>query len=550
MDHMFQRYLFWNYIGREGWDQDMGVNWKQLFGIPFFIGLLGIFFHFKKDWKMASVFMVMFIFQGYLTAFYQNQQEPQPRERDYFYVGAFFVYSVWIALGIKGIAELIRDSIKSHSLSKGLTYAVLVLGVVLIPGRMAQANWFTHDRSNNWVPWDYSYNLLQSCAPNAILFTNGDNDTFPLWYLQDVEGVRRDVRIANLSLLNTNWYIKQLKNTEPYGAAKVGISYSDAAIDDLRPREWRPQTVSIPVPPEAFRTVPGSKEEMPALTEMMEKYGMADSSIMRSGKLSFRMNGQPYGDFSVVRVQDLLVKDIVEQNNWKRPIYFAVTCSEDSKIGLQDYLIMEGLAQRLVPFKRRPNTEFVNEELMKANLYSTQVNNSKVYKPGFNFRGLNDPKVFFDDNHERLTQNYRSAFMRLAIHYLYVKNDKQLCLQTLDKMGEVIPREKVKIPYGLLYDIANIYYTAGGTQQYEKLAREIEQTALKQMEANPNDVNSYYSPYRVLTDIYSNLKDYNKAVWIWSKLSGMYPNDPSVKRELDRYRSLASGTQVKSDSTK
>jgi hypothetical protein len=221
MDHMFHRYLFWNYIGREGWEQDMGVDWKQLFGIPFLIGLLGIYYHFKKDWKMAAVFMIMFIFQGYLTAFYQNQQEPQPRERDYFYVGAFFVFSIWIGLGIKGLVDMLQEKVKSQSLARAMAYGVIVLGIIFIPFNMARANWFTHDRSRNWVPWDYSYNMLQSCAPNAILFTNGDNDTFPLWYLQDVEGIRRDVRIANLSLINTPWYIKQLKNTEPYGSPKI-----------------------------------------------------------------------------------------------------------------------------------------------------------------------------------------------------------------------------------------------------------------------------------------------------------------------------------------
>ncbi|MGE5682006.1 MAG: DUF2723 domain-containing protein, partial [Bacillota bacterium] len=382
MDHMFHRYLFWNYIGREGWDQDMGVDWKQFFGIPFFIGLLGIFFHFRKDWKMASVFMVMFIFQGYLTAFYQNQQEPQPRERDYFYVGAFFVFSVWIALGIRGIVDLIQENIKGLSASKALSYAVLVLGVILVPFNMARGNWFTHDRSRNWVPWDYSYNMLQSCAPNAILFTNGDNDTFPLWYLQDVEGIRRDVRIANLSLLNTNWYIKQLKNTEPYGAKKVAISYTDQMIDDLEPIRWEPQNISLPVPPEVLKGDPNSAIETPAMAQMLARYGAMDSSVAKTGKLIFRMNNTlQYGDVKAVRVQDLVVKDIVEQNRWQRPIYFAVTCAEDSKIGLQDYLIMEGFAQRLVPFKRKPNTEFVNEDIMKAQLFNNQTSFSKTYKP-------------------------------------------------------------------------------------------------------------------------------------------------------------------------
>ncbi|MDP4190371.1 MAG: DUF2723 domain-containing protein, partial [Bacteroidota bacterium] len=530
---------------RQGWDQDMGTDWKQFFGIPFLIGLIGIFFHFKKDWKMASVFMVMFIFQGYLTAFYQNQQEPQPRERDYFYVGAFFVFSIWIAIGIRGLVDLIQESVKSLSASKALSYAVLVLGVILIPVNMAKGNWFTHDRSKNWIPWDYSYNLLQSCAPNAILFTNGDNDTFPLWYLQDVEGIRRDVRIANLSLLNTNWYIKQLKNTEPYGSKKVDISYTDQMIDDLQPVRWEPQNISIPVPSEVLKGNSQALYETPGITSAFEKYGMIDSSVAKTGKLTFRMNNTlQYGDAKAVRVQDLLVKDIVEQNRWQRPIYFAITCSEDSKIGLQDYLIMEGFAQRLVPFKRKGNSEYVNEAVMKAQLFNNTTSFSKTYKPAFNFRGLNDKSIFFDDNHERLAQNYRSAFMRLAIYYINSEQNKDMALKSLDRMEQIMPRQVIKMPYGLLYEISNLYFAAGGYKQYEKLAREVEKTALKQLDENPGDVNSYYSPYRVLTDIYANLKEYNKAVGIWSRIQQMYPNDPTVKSELEKYKTLAAGGSV------
>ena len=234
MNQMMTRYWLWNYAGRESWKQDAGADVKpfnnivepigkifnidfnglignSLYGIPFLIGLFGIYFHFRKDWKMAAIFMVLFIFMGYLTAFYQNQQQPQPRERDYFYVGAFFVYSIWIAIGLRGLIGLLQEKINRVSFRNAAVVTTLVLGIAFIPVRMLEANYYTHDRSKNWVPWDYSYNMLQSCAPNAILFTNGDNDTFPLWYLQDVEGVRRDVKIANLSLLNTSMVYYAIK---------------------------------------------------------------------------------------------------------------------------------------------------------------------------------------------------------------------------------------------------------------------------------------------------------------------------------------------------
>ena len=255
MNHMMTRYWLWNYAGREGWTQDDGANIApfnqvgnvfgkifnirfdgsakdSLFAIPLILGLLGIYFHFRKDWKMASVFMIMFILLGYLTAFYQNQQQPQPRERDYFYVGGFFVFSIWIAIAIRALVDIAQAKAKSEALKRGAVIGVLTLGVIFVPIKMFAANYHTHDRSKNWIPWDYSYNLLQSCAPNGVLFTNGDNDTFPVWYLQDVEGVRRDVKIVNLSLLNTPWYIKQMKENDPYKVGTLKIRYSDAQIEE------------------------------------------------------------------------------------------------------------------------------------------------------------------------------------------------------------------------------------------------------------------------------------------------------------------------------
>lgn len=567
MNHMKTRYLLWNYAGRESWVQDSGVDVGFLNGIgnatvgkifnirfssdgkgaanylaiPFLLGLLGIYFQFKRDWKMASVFMIMFIFMGYLTAFYQNQQEPQPRERDYFYVGAFFVFSIWIALGIKGLVETIEEYVKEKSLAGIAGYAVLVLGFVSVPVTMASANWYTHDRSNNWVPWDYSYNLLQSCEPNAILFTNGDNDTFPLWYLQDVEGVRRDVRIVNLSLLNTNWYIKQLKHTEPYGSQKVALSSTDDYIETIEPMQWDPKVLSIPVPQEILSPylVKGADGKT-----AVEKFGMLDSNIVRTGKLVFRMdNTLAFGDVKAIRTQDIIVRDIVESNNWKRPIYFAVTVADDGKIGLQDHLLMEGLAYKLVPFKRRPNTEFMNGEVMRAQLFNENPSYSITYKPGFKFRGLNSTETFFDENHERLTQNYRSSFMRLAVFYLYNMRDNRQCISALDQMEKTMPRKIIDMPYPLRFEISGLYYQAGAIDKYRVIAKEVETIALAQLNKNPNDVNGYYNPYRVLSEVYSNLRQYSKAAALFQRLKQMYPNETSIDREIARYNALASGKQ-------
>jgi hypothetical protein len=403
---------------------------------------------------------------------------------------------------------------------------------------MLRANYFTHDRSQNWVPWDYSYNLLQSCAANAVLFTNGDNDTFPLWYLQDVEGVRRDVKVANLSLLNTNWYIEQLKSNDPYGVGTVNIRLNDDQINQLRPIQWEPQKVTIPVPRA------GTQQ---ALSDVYHTYDISDSSVMKQGSIQFTMkNTLTFGQVKAVRVQDLMVREIVEANNWQRPIYFAVTCSDDSKIGLQDYLKMEGMALRLVPEKRKAGVEFVNPEIMEAEL-KENPGYSKDYKPGFKFRGLNNPDIFFDDNHVRMTQNYRNAFMRLAIYDINT-NQGQKAVATLDDMEKKIPRKNIPMDYEILFEVGNMYWNAGAQKQYKEIAGEVEKEALKRLEENPNDVQSYYNPYRILIETYENMKDYSSLLGIWQRLGTMYPNDPNVKANIAKYTSLAKNGQIKTDS--
>jgi hypothetical protein len=560
MNHMMTRYLLWNYAGREGWVQDddanvapfnkignffgniVGVKFNgsvrdSLFGIPFLLGLLGIYFHFKRDWKIASIFMIMFILMGYLTAFYQNQQQPQPRERDYFYVGAFFVYSIWIAIAIRGLVDLARQKAKRLSIQNAGTVAILILGFILVPLVMLRANYYTHDRSKNWVPWDYSYNLLQSCAPNAILFTNGDNDTFPLWYIQDVEGVRRDVTIANLSLLNTPWYIKQLKHNDPYGAGIVAMNLSDSQIEQIRPIQWEPQEVRISLP-----------QSGPDVADLVKKYSISDSSVINEGVIKFQMNNTlTFGNVKAIRVQDIMVKEIVEANIWKRPVYFAVTCSDDSKIGLQDYLRMEGMAFRLVPEKRRPGIEFINTNLVSKQLHENP-GYSKDYDPRFKFRGLDNKNIFFDENHSRLLQNYRNAYMRLSLYYLNT-NQNDLVIKTLDSMERKMPRHIREMPLGLTYEVANLYLAAGANDRYKEYAKEVEEIALAAIEQNPEDLRSYYNPYRLLIDIYERSGDHRKSYDIWRKIQLIYPNDPSVKANVEKYRKLIQADINKKDSS-
>jgi len=518
----------WNYVGRESTVQDAGVDYSQLYAIPLMLALFGLFYHYQKDWKMATVFLLMFIFLGYLTAFYQNQQQPQPRERDYFYVGAFFVFSIWIALGARGILDLIKGSLKNSALIKPAYSALLVLLMILIPLNMLNANYFKNNRSRNFVPWDYSYNLLQSAAQDAIIFTNGDNDTFPLWYLQDVEGVRRDIRIANLSLLNTSWYINQLKNTEPHGTAKIKMSLSDNQINRIAPSQWKTRTINVPIESETYN-----------------RLGITDTSITNKGVMSWSMEPSVnFGNVQAVRAQDIVAMDIVRSNINDRPVYFAVTTPDKSKIGLSDYLIMEGLAFRVVPQKTKDFYSAINESTMWKQLMEEPEGFSKDYQPGFKFRGLNDSTIFMDENHKRLTLNYRNSYIRLSLYYLYANKDKNKAVQVLDKMEEKLPRKLLPIDYRLLNDVANTYFSAGARDRYVELAREIEKVALNDLELNPMNVSSDYNPYFLLKQIYDNLGEYNKFLDVLQKLKIAVPNDPSVDRLIQEYTKLAQKTQL------
>lgn len=528
MNHMYVRYLLWCYVGRESWDQDAGVKFNQLYGIPFIIGMLGLFYHFRRDWKMASVFLTMFIFMGFLICFYQNQQLAQPRDREYFYAGSWFVFSIWIAIGISNIIDDIKKLVKNPGTAKGVSYAILGAAFLLIPFNMMRTNYHSQDRSNNWVPWDYAYNMLQSCEPNAILFTCGDNDTFPLWYMQDVEGIRRDVRVANLSLINTDWYIKALKNDMPYGTPKVPMNYSDDQIDHLQPIQFEGKNVDIPVPPNVFK-----------------QFGVKDSVSLSRGKITFKMNPTlNYSNVKAIRVQDMMVKDIILANNWQRPIYFASTCDEQSKIGLSPYFRLEGLTYRLTP-ERSDVTENVNADLTSKQLLSDNVAPNKTFQPGFIIRSYSEPGVHFDENQVRISYNYRESYMALANYYASVAGNKEMALKTLKTMEQRFPKDNVELDYRLAYNIANIYLAAGDMASFKTFSADVETEALKRISANPRDITGYYNPYVILKMTYENSGEYDKEIDLLKKMQAVSSPSGELNAEIERVKKLKDSTAVK-----
>jgi hypothetical protein len=524
IDHMFLRYLFQNYIGAEGDWQDAGVSWKDTWGLPFLLGCFGFYYHLRKDWKNFLPWLVMFVVMGFAFVFYANMQEPQPRERDYFYVGAYYAFCLWIGIGVVGLIDLLRTKLKNPQTVTTAATGIVALSFIVVPANLFRLNYHEHDRSQDYVAWDYSYNLLQSCDQDAILFTNGDNDTFPLWYLQDVEGVRRDVRIANLSLINTNWYIEQLKNETPYGTAKVPISISDQDISRIQARLWEKEDeiVNLPVP-----------------QDVIKQFGVTDSTILKTGMMTWKMEGIPLNEQTkILRVQDIMVRDIVVTNAWKRPIDFAITCSPDSKVGLDHYLWMQGMVWCLKPIQTSDADGGINAPLMEANVLADNVKPVKTYQPGFMYRNVNNPNVYYDENITRMLMNYRSGFLRLAENAMRVEHNPDKAKKIMDRMEQVIPLSVIpNQDWRYTYEMMDVSSIIGDKEHSALYSKELEKQVNVQL-AKSTDSRETDQLYSALLGVYERNQNYGSAIDILNKLQGKYPNDAGIQSEIRRYEGL------------
>jgi len=535
IDHMYNRYLQWNFIGRANDVQDSGIRWDMTFGIPIFLGLFGMYFHFRKEWKMATTLFALFLITGVILALYQNQQQPQPRERDYFYTSAFMVFALWISVALVGIIDTLTTMLKRESLNPSIAIAAIVLGFVTVPVNLARMNYQQNNRSGNFVAWDHSYNMLQSCKPNAILFTNGDNDTFPLWYLQDVEGVRRDVRIVNLSLVNTDWYIKQLKHNTPHGAQTVPISFTDEEITQLQPIRWETREMSIPITKQVF----DKYQELEGFQLRTE-----DLALINRGKLTFTMEPtMDAGEIKAIRIQDIMIYEIIRSNNWQRPVHFAVTCSPDSKIGLDNYLWYQGLGWELKPMKIPNEDEGIDTEILSKQIMN-DIPMSKTQQFGYLFRNLDNPKVIFDENARRMLQNYRTAFLRLAIEYSQTKNDNVKANEVLERMEKVIPRAVIPMDWRIMGDVRLFFQRVGNAKRAEEYANALETECLRLIDNNEGELTGYYSPYRFLLDIYIEKSEWKKALNVLNDLKTKRPNDKGIDAQIQSLeKRIASGNQ-------
>ena len=434
VNHMYWRYFLWNFVGRESDVQNAswttGFSSPQptfraptpsekatrnvYFALPFLLGLFGMMYHIKRDWRRAMSVGMLFFVTGLGIILYLNQTPLQPRERDYSFVASFFAYSLWIGIGAFGVLELVRDAVRSSESAQRTALVAASVGLFLgVPGWMAYQNYHDHDRSGRYVATDYAHNLLESLEDNAVVFTNGDNDTFPLWYLQEVEGVRQDVRVTCLSLLNTSWYIRQLKNQASRDSDPIPMTFQDAEIDRLQPAPWEPRDISLPV--RTDRILGNS-----------EVYISSEDATKIESPMTWRLEGRRYSeDLNFLHVADQAALDIVAknaQNDWQRPVYFANTTSQAGQLNLQGFFQSEGLSYRIVPI---PNEDGIGGRIVPE-IVLDRFNR-------FKFTNLDNPDVYYDENIRRMVDNYRITFGHAAekIAERGRKEDAKTMLDTL-----------------------------------------------------------------------------------------------------------------------
>ena len=418
--HMYVRYFLWNFSGRQSDVQDApaitGISFidppdttfrqtpsehaskNVYFALPLLLGLFGAFYHASRDWRHAFSVFILFFVTGLGIIVYLNQTPMQPRERDYAYVASFFAFALWVGIGAGGVLEIVYDGIRNAMNGSARTATMAAAGLVLfsaVPLWMTSENYDDHDRSGNYVARDYAYNMLNSVAEEGILFTNGDNDTYPLWYLQEVEAERTDIRVANLSLLNTPWYVEQLKNEQAYESEPLPISIPDQNIPGISPRRIDgPLEVRVPV----------QKTARQQFSDVYLSQPIRDSLSIQS-PMTWPIQGRNYGDFRVLQVADLVAYNMIRtaaESGWDRPIYFATTVSRDGTLNLDPFFQLEGQANRIVPIRS-------DVPIGRAVPGLTEERMSR-----FRFTNLSDPDLYLNENARRMLDGYRISFSQVA----------------------------------------------------------------------------------------------------------------------------------------
>ncbi|TGE14314.1 glycosyltransferase family 117 protein [Hymenobacter elongatus] len=471
MGHMYWRYFLWNFVGRQSDIQQAGVLWptastnglpqdlatnkarNNFYALPLLLGLLGLSFQLKRDGRSALVVGLLFLLTGLAIVLYLNQPPTEPRERDYTFAGSFYAFAIWIGLGVLGLHELLRTLLRQERLRVA---AVLLLALV-VPGLMATQGWDDHNRSDRYVALDWARNMLTGLAPNAILITYADNDTFPLWYAQNVENVRPDVRVAVLSYLNTDWYVDQMKqkiNASPPLPLSLEHKHYTQGTNDYLPYVANPAVTALNVKEflglvrqnspllqvqtqsgKPLLSYPTTQFYLDVDTAAVRRMGIIPRA--RRKQLVARMRWQ--ANKEALEKNTLVILDLLASNNWQRPLYMSTSIPQQDYAGLENYMQLEGLSYRILP-AQNPNPQPREVGVVAKDM----LHDSLMRR--FSYRNLDQPGVYYDEPIRRTLGLYREQFVRLSQAYL---NDGETAKarEVINHCFRVLPDNSVAYDY-------------------------------------------------------------------------------------------------------
>ena len=547
LNFMYWRYFMWNFAGRQNDIQGSGEiehgnwitgipfidNWlvgdqsllpqelkdnkghNVFYCLPLLLGLIGLFWQAYCGQKGVQQFWVvffLFFMTGIAIVLYLNQTPSQPRERDYAYAGSFYAFAIWVGMGVAGIIKLLRDYAKMQELPAAILVSALCL---LVPIQMAGQTWDDHDRSGRYVARDFGQNYLMSLqeSGNPIIFTNGDNDTFPLWYNQETEGFRTDARTCNLSYLQTDWYIDQMKRPA-YDSPSLPITwdrveYVEGTNEYIQIRPEIKKTIDALYAqadssgnPEALQNIHNEFGEDPYELKNILKYWVrsdkeglhvipTDSIVIKIDKEAIRRSGmkipEALGD-SIPDHMNILLRDdngnpkralykselmmleMLANANWERPMYMAITVGRENQLGMDKHFVQEGLASRFTTFETKKLGATIDSEKMYDNLMNK-----------FKFGGIDKPGIYIDENVMRMCYTHRRVFAQL-IEQLMKEGQKDKALAALDYAEKMIPAYNV--PYDWqngAVQMAEAYYQLGQTEKADKIMDALANKAIEYM---------------------------------------------------------------------
>ena len=550
--YMYGRYFMWNFVGRQNDEQGnldlQNGNWlsgikfidelhlgpqtnlpsdvknnkgrNAYYFLPLLLGVIGLVFHLKNSKNDFYTLLLFFAFTGLAIIFYTNPKPFEPRERDYAVVGSFYIFAIWVGFGVLAIFE----QLKNYANKNSVAIAVSVVALLAVPTLMAFENWDDHDRSNRYTSHLNAKAYVDSCAPNAILFTIGDNDTFPLWYLQEVENHRTDMKLINTSLFQTDWYIDQMKRKtyeadpipsqlthEKYKLGTLDVAYyfeeifpqlKDSVVDIDYFMKWIESDREITFYdldedgiPE--KVLPTTKIRIPVNKE----------TVLRNGTVAQKDADLivPYIDIEVsstLSKNRILMLDILANNKWEKPIYFTGGAqAAEEYIWLKDYLQLDGMAYRFVPIKTPDDGNFFEMGRINTDIMYKNVKN-------WDWRTITDDNIYLDTETRKNSVSYRNNMERLA-RTLIEENQLEKAEEILDISLEKMPVHKFG-HYSMLISYIDLYYQLDKKEKARKLAVDLK----KAMQENL----TYYSQYdeyeieAVFTEVERSLLMYDQII--------------------------------------